>query len=673
MDGRLTMAAGGTLVPGVGEGRRENVDAATAEKLARLVEQDDPRALEPQALGMIISAAKLARRQCGHADQELTLEDVQVWLLWRQMHPHEGIPPDPEPELLEAKFRIKLGYGGKPVDVAAAAGTSHFDEEFHVVVCDDTSEGGIDQPRSVTVWRLGGAADADTAVSSGVLHGCRAVRCSHPRPPGAFQLELANMPANIPEGQEGSGSFYFLPIGNQSSEELVAFFNRCGQEPPRPSSSSSAEAGGSQPQPPAPAEVTAAAAGSVRHTWSEATLATGGATGTVRALRNFEAQPQLSATAADDAIVPAVLSTRITGTEDIEDTLKGGKVTHYLVECTPLGAAAAPWVLRKRYSHFDEFRKELEIADSSSEVDTLGLKSVPFPSKTWGISSVGSGTVEQRVQKLEEWLNKIIGLNNALLCSDHRELSDAVTRFLRPPQTDMPLTTDQMLFATSPQSVSDAILQEHEAGAATEGAWRSDQITGTDGYLQTFEDQLFLEPRRPGEAAGAAAGTAGVSDDGTDRIVLELDQALKGSNKSGKPVGDKDGARLVKGVQAELTHRDETISQLQLQVMYVSCPVRGPCMNAADTQAYHTRRSVPSHYSYTHAYALTDSRCAVRVCSATRCIARRKLQKQVDGAAALAEDNAFQLLAALGKSEQAQALQMSLKDWAGSQRGVTPL
>ena len=582
MDGRLTMAAGGFAGAG-GEGRRENVDAATAEKLARLVEQDDPRALEPEALGMIISAAKLARRQRGHADQELTLEDVEAWVLWRQMHPHEGIPPDPEPEPLEAKFKIKLGYGGKPVDVASASTTTQFDEEFHVVICDDTHEG---QPRSVTVWRLGGAAGADTAVSSGVLHGCRAVRCSHPRPPGAFQLELANMPANVPEGQEGSGSYYFLPIGNQSSEELVAFFNRCGLEPPRPS----AEAGGGwEPQQPA-ASVQAAATGSVRHTWSEATLATGGATGTVRALRNFEAPPQRSApaTAAGDTLhaVPTVLSTRITGTEDIEDPLKGGKVTHYLVECTPLGAAAGSWVLRKRYSHFDEFRKELEIADSSSEVDTLGLKSVPFPSKTWGISSVGSGTVGQRVQKLEEWLNKIIGLNNALLCSDHRELSDAVTRFMRPPQADnvMPLTTDQMLLATSTQSIADAILQEHEAaGAATEGAWGSDQITGTDGYLQTFEDQLFVEPRRPSEGGGVAAGIAGVSDDGTDRIVLELEQALGGSAKSGKPVGDKDGARLVKGVQAELTHRDETISQLQLQVMSVRpLQCHGPRSRHAD-------------------------------------------------------------------------------------------
>lgn len=40
-----------------------------------------------------------------------------------------------------------------------------------------------------------------------------------------------------------------------------------------------------------------------------------------------------------------------------------------------------------------------------------------------------------------------------------------------------------------------------------------------------------------------------------------------------------------------------------------------------------------------------------------RFVSCSKLQKQVDGAAALAEDNAFRLLAALGKSEQAQALQ----------------
>ena len=141
-----------------------------------------------------------------------------------------------------------------------------------------------------------------------------------------------------------------------------------------------------------------------------------------------------------------VLSTKITGTEQGEDS-KGRDVTLYLIECTPVplpDQALDPWVVRKRYSQFDEFRKELEAADSSSEVDTLGLKGVPFPAKTWGVAAVGEGTVALRQQKLEEWLNKIVGLNNALLCSAQHELADAVRRFLRPENDSMSLTMDQL-------------------------------------------------------------------------------------------------------------------------------------------------------------------------------------------------------------------------------------
>jgi hypothetical protein len=60
MDGRLTMAAGG-LIPGA-HGRRENVDPATAEKLGRLVDQDDEQALDDRSLGMIVSRYEHERR-----------------------------------------------------------------------------------------------------------------------------------------------------------------------------------------------------------------------------------------------------------------------------------------------------------------------------------------------------------------------------------------------------------------------------------------------------------------------------------------------------------------------------------------------------------------------------------------------------------------------------------
>ena len=507
----------------------------------------------PLAPGMIISTANRARRRQGGGVEELTMEDVQAWIFWRQLHPPEGVPPEPEPEPLDAKFKIKLGFGGRPADAAAQLSPAEYTEEFHVVVCDDR---GLDHPRSITVWRLGGAADADTAVSTGVLHGSRAVRCHHP--PGSFKLELANMPANIPDGQERSGSYFFLPGAHQSSEELVAFFNRCGVEPPRVWTYDGHGPGLGRAipaqQPARGAESMPHTPSNVRHTWAAPSVASGDA-GSERALRGFEApeipaeQPQIAR-----ADVP-VLSTKIIGTEEGMDPAKGSKVTHYLVECTPIpGQGAAGWIVRKRYSQFDEFRKELESADSSSEATTLGLNMVSFPAKTWGIGAVGQGTVEQRQQKLEEWLNKIVGLNNALLCSDHRELADAVCRFLRPQNDSMPLTMEQLQAAGGAPMQSDAVRREREllAQQVTKESWRADQITGEDGYLHTFEQQLFPSLSTP--------------DDGEDRIVQELQQVLAsvGSGEGGK-LAKSEVDRLVKSLQAELRVRDETISQLTRQ------------------------------------------------------------------------------------------------------------
>ena len=222
-DGRLTYAAGGLVPQG---GRRELVDPQTAHKLARLIETDDPQMLERPNLEMIASAANHYRRhhRDGPAgDEQLTVADLKAWVLHRQMNPTEGIPPpEPEPEPLQRQFEIKVGYGGRLVGQAAAAAPTDFGETFHVVVTDDARRAGAVEPRSVTVWRLGGASSPDRWVASAVLHGARAGRCSNAHPPGAFQLELANMPANILEGEEGAASLYFLPGAEHSSEELLA-------------------------------------------------------------------------------------------------------------------------------------------------------------------------------------------------------------------------------------------------------------------------------------------------------------------------------------------------------------------------------------------------------------------------------------------------------------------
>jgi hypothetical protein len=47
---------------------------------------------------------------------------------------------------------------------------------------------------------------------------------------------------------------------------------------------------------------------------------------------------------------------------------------------------------------------------------------IKFPAKTWTIAS--SSTVEIRRDGLQQWLNKLLGLNNALITSGHYELDE---------------------------------------------------------------------------------------------------------------------------------------------------------------------------------------------------------------------------------------------------------
>lgn len=562
-DGRLTYAAGGLVAQG---GRRELVDAETAHKLARLIETDDPQMLERPNLEMIASAANHYRRhhRDGPAgDEQLTVADLKAWVLHRQMNPTEGIPPpEPEPEPLQRQFEIKVGYAGRLVGQAAAATPTDFGETFHVVVTDDARRAGAVEPRSVTVWRLGGASSPDRRVASAVLHGARAVRCSNAHPPGAFQLELANMPANILEGEEGAASLYFLPGAEHSSEELVAFFNKCGSDPPRVIEESAVPE--SEPEPrstssgmPQP-QVQSAPLG-LRGSWSGGP--DGGGVGSGR----LDSHPSSEADV-------TVLTAKITGTEEVADK-KDGKVTLYLVECTPVSVAehgAQGWVVRKRYSQFDEFRKELEAADSSSDVETLGLKGVKFPAKTWGLGAVGAATVEQRQQGLEEWLNKIIGLNNALLCSDHRELAEVVGRFLRPQHASArpaPLTMDQIQVAKSPRvgaAVAGAAADAREAEAAelglhaAGGAWGNDQITGRGGFLHSFEDQLFPQPAPMSKDGGAEV------DCEERAVVHELQRVLEDA-ASGGGVSDA-ASKVLSAVEAELQAKDDTIRALEAKL-----------------------------------------------------------------------------------------------------------
>ena len=125
-------------------------------------------------------------------------------------------------------------------------------------------------------------------------------------------------------------------------------------------------------------------------------MASMASTESVRTLRGFEVpevptdRPQ---TAGADV---QVLSTKITGTEQGED-LKGRDVTLYLIECTPVplpGQALDPWVVRKRYSQFDEFRKER--ADSNNATgDTQSTESLPNAVNK-SISATGQPLLHQK-------------------------------------------------------------------------------------------------------------------------------------------------------------------------------------------------------------------------------------------------------------------------------------
>jgi hypothetical protein len=355
-----------------------------------------------------------------------------------ELEPEQEPEPEPEPEpeqeqepaRLDARFEIRVGFGGKPISGSAAAANADpgFDESsstFYVQVNDDQPG----RPRSITIWRLHGSADADDeGVSRAVLHGCSARMCDDATggggdgdddafPPGcaaagAFQVRLAKEDEGAVEGS----CYYFAPVAHQSASDLVSFFNECGNAPP-------AEA---------PDDDTGVAGG-LRQTDSSQ-----------RMTRAFEAPSP--ATEPGEEIAPlGVKKAEVIGVEEQADD-SGAKVMVYLLRCTALAnrqpdgkpseTPPRTWELSKRFADFEALQRQLVQADKASQADTLDLDQVPFPARLsiWSRAE-GPEVAAARRPELQTWLNQMIFLNNTLVTSGHWELDAFVVEFLTP-QTD---------------------------------------------------------------------------------------------------------------------------------------------------------------------------------------------------------------------------------------------
>jgi hypothetical protein len=397
------------------------VDPQTQEMLLKLAgtgHKDDT-----ENISMIVGAAKLRGSRC-------SVEDAKAWLAahtapQRSVASRSSSSPSPSPSSaaaaargtvlnsgsggrsLQAEFRLRIGYEGRAVDHEAAQTTTHYDEAFWVIVSEDSPE----QPGlAIAVWRLG---CTDERVASAGLHGCRAVQCaaSDGRPEGAFQLQLAG----------GAASFYCAPVANQQTVELVSYFCECGAEPAAPVTAACSP----------PARDDASAGGDDSSPIVSHTSSPSRAFGDPKAVAAYESD---STAHEQHARVQRVEIASTMHTQEGD----GEKVTWYVLQCQPAPRVASPgadggtqgesYLVYKRYSEFDQLRRSVMAADSESE--SMGVKDVKFPSKTWTIAS--ETTVDLRRVGLQEWLNKILGLNNALVASMHFELDGCIHSFLRP-------------------------------------------------------------------------------------------------------------------------------------------------------------------------------------------------------------------------------------------------
>ncbi len=364
--------------------------------------------------------------------------------------PAAVVDKESEPERLDAAFEIHVGFGGQPTAAANTAdGIAEF-ALFYLQVNDDRP----DRPRSVTVWRLGSAADDDRGVSRAVLHGCSARMCDSARdmPTDAFELRLA-------ADDEGVAKcYYFTPVAHQSAADLVDFFNECGSRAPANPVDESVNVND----------------GRLRQAEIHQ-----------RQTRAFEMR---ISSALEAGPTPRCKKAEIYDVEG-QTAANGATVMVYQVRCTALfskhnEASPLTWELSKLFQDFVKLRQQLVQADKASQADPLDVGEVPFPPQLsfWSRGEDSTIAANRRLE-LQAWINKMIFLNNTLVTSGHLELDAIMLQFLQP-QT----AAQRQSVATegSAHAAADA------AGSVDDGDWRDQEFV--DAWREHGLAQGFAEP-----------------------------------------------------------------------------------------------------------------------------------------------------------------------------------
>ena len=356
--------------------------------------------------------------------------------------PAPGPEPEPEPERLEARFEIRIGYDGRPVGVSTAATGTDFSTVFFAQIKDDQP----DRPRSITVWRLS-SESTDHGVSRAALHGCSARSCAADgisRPAGAFRLDLAPSSGGGTAAGSERASYYFLPLDHQSAEDLVSYFNDCGSAPAIEGESETA-AGNASVQPRSPRR-------SLSRPFEVPSPVRMGALFHIRgdlagqAVRKAQVCIENDEFCIEnDEFCIKNDELQVLGAEEQTAAATGRKLMVYTLRCNPLPAvqsavsaeassqAASPWEVSKAFSDFVALQHALIAADKQSKGDSLDLAQVPFPAtRSFWSPREGPELAAQRQPQLQEWLNKMIFLNNTLVASGHFELNSLMQDFLKP-------------------------------------------------------------------------------------------------------------------------------------------------------------------------------------------------------------------------------------------------
>eukprot|EP01043_Picozoa_sp_COSAG02_P033814 COSAG02_NODE_2328_length_9122_cov_7.787100_2_plen_535_part_00 len=367
-----------------------------------------------------------------------------------EREPASVLDEDGEPGRLDAAFEIRVGFGGQPTTAAATADAATEFALFYVQVNDDRS----DRPRSVTVWRLGSAADDDRGVSRAVLHGCSACMCdsASDMPTDAFEVRLA-------ADDEGVAKcYYFTPVAHQSAADLVDFFNECGSRAPANPVDESVDVDG----------------GRLRQTEIHQ-----------RQTRAFEMR---ISSALEAGPTPRCKKAEVYDVEE-QTATNGATVMVYQMRCTALFSKKSEvppptWELSKLFQDFVNLRQQLVQADKASQADPLDVWEVPFPPQLHFWSRGEDSTVAAiRRLELQAWINKMIFLNNTLVTSGHLELDAIILKFLQP-QT-----------AAQRQSVAtegSALAAADAAGSTNDGDWQDQEFV--DSWREHGLAQGFAEP-----------------------------------------------------------------------------------------------------------------------------------------------------------------------------------